>query len=108
MYSCSQFLSVHICSQFLSVYICSQFLSVYIYSRFLSVYIHHGNKYLEEDVDDRIKDSLQGIVRQLEGKYVAFFSICITPLMGVGVHLAVTLQVNIDVLTFLHFGLISL
>ncbi|XP_052257206.1 HEAT repeat-containing protein 1-like isoform X2 [Dreissena polymorpha] len=39
--------------------------------RFLSVYIHHGNKYLEEDVDDRIKDSLQGIVRQLEGKHSA-------------------------------------
>ncbi|KAL4236600.1 HEAT repeat-containing protein 1 [Mactra antiquata] len=36
---------------------------------FLQVYIRHGNKYLEDDVNDRIKESLQGIVRQLEGKH---------------------------------------
>ncbi|XP_053394592.1 HEAT repeat-containing protein 1-like isoform X2 [Mercenaria mercenaria] len=38
---------------------------------FLGVYIKHGNKHLDNDVDDRIKDSLQGIVRQLEGKHSA-------------------------------------
>lgn len=40
-----------------------------IFSKFLGVYIRHGNKYLDDDVDDRIKNSLQGIVRQLEGRY---------------------------------------
>ncbi|XP_052775291.1 HEAT repeat-containing protein 1-like [Mya arenaria] len=39
--------------------------------KFLCVYIEHGHKYTEESVDDRIKESLQGIVRQLEGKHSA-------------------------------------
>ena len=46
------------------------FFSYLFSSQFLGVYIRHGNKYLDDDVDDRIKDSLQGIVRQLEGRLV--------------------------------------
>lgn len=39
--------------------------------KFLSVYIQHGNTYLDKDVDERVKENLQGIVRQLEGKHSA-------------------------------------
>ncbi|XP_060600074.1 HEAT repeat-containing protein 1-like [Ruditapes philippinarum] len=39
--------------------------------KFLQVFIRHGSKHLDNDVDDRIKESLQGIVRQLEGKHSA-------------------------------------
>lgn len=49
------------------------FFCDYVFSKFLSVYIKHGNKHLDNDVDDRIKDSLQSIVRQLEGKLVQSF-----------------------------------
>ena len=38
------------------------------YREFLEAYIQQSSKYVEEEVDELLKESLQGIVRQLEGR----------------------------------------
>ena len=35
---------------------------------FLDLYVQQGSKYMDEEVDEQLKESLQGIVRQLEGR----------------------------------------